>query len=119
MRRLRFPSIVALGIVLTTVLGGPVTVQGQEKDKSHAGRKLDRALQDKLTKSARRGRERVIVRVRPEAIEQAQALFKKRGHGIRRFNRLIRSFVIDAKNLEETRRIPVRRVDFNRRSSLC
>ena len=66
MRRLRVPSVVALGIVLT-VFTGSVTLQGQAKN--HAVHKLDAALRDKVAKSARGGRERVIVRVRPEAIE--------------------------------------------------
>ena len=98
MRRLRFPSVVALGIVLT-VGGASVTLQGQAKN--HAVHKLDAALRDKVAKSARGGRERVIVRVRPEAVKQAQSLFKKRGHGIKRFNRLTRTFVIDADKIEE------------------
>ena len=83
---------------------GSVTLQGQAKN--HAVHKLDAALRDKVAKSARGGRERVIVRVKPEALEQAKSLFKKRGHGIRRFNRLIRSFVIDANNLEELAEYP-------------
>ena len=98
MRRLRFPSVVALGIVLT-VGSASVTLQGQAKN--HAVHKLDAALRDKVATSARGGRERVIVRVRPEAIKQARSLFKKRGHGIKRFNRLTRTFVIDADKIEE------------------
>ena len=85
MRRLRFAGVVALSIVLTTILGGSVPLQGQAK--SHATHKLDGALRAKLAKSGRGPRERVIVRVKPEAIAQAAGLFTKRGHGIRRFNR--------------------------------
>src|SRR5687768_14964557 len=102
MRRLRSPGVFVLGMILT--LGSySATVQGQAKD--HVG-KLDAALRQKLTKPERHGRERVIVRVKPEAVGQAEGIFKARGHAIRRFNRLIRSFVIDANNLEELARHP-------------